>query len=110
MDDDDAPTQRFHIRHVMAGQQNGRAVTTVVFLHKTADAALHGHIQANGRFIEEQHFGPMQQRADKFHLHAFAQRQIADRLLDKILDLEQFNEFIARLFELGSRQPVNGTL
>ena len=97
MDDDHPLAQRLDIRHIVAGQQDGRARAAVVFGDELADAALHGHIQTDGGFVEEQDFGPVQQRPDDLHFHPFAQRKVADRLFYQVFQVEQLDELVTGL-------------
>ena len=47
-----------------------------------------GHdVQADGRLVEQQELGLMQQGGDQLHFHALAQRQLADRLARQLLDM-----------------------
>jgi hypothetical protein len=61
MDDDYPLAKSFYISHVVTGQQNSRPGSLVIFADELANTALHGHIQANGRFIKEQDLWSMQQ-------------------------------------------------
>src|SRR4051812_46205468 len=52
----------------------------------------------------------MQQRADQLHLHAFAQRQLANRLPGQLRDAEQLGQLAECLLELLARQRVDLTM
>ena len=97
VDDDHPPAQRLDVGHVVAGEQHGRAVALVVLGDERADALLHRHVEADRRLVEEQHLRPVQQRAGDLHLHPLAERQVADRLVDQVADVEQLDEVVARL-------------
>ena len=73
MDDHDPLAQGFDVRHVVAGQQDGGAKAAVVLGDELANAALHGHIQADGRFVEEDDLRAMQQRGGDLAFHALTQ-------------------------------------
>jgi len=55
MDHDHALAQRLDVGHVVAGQQHGGVVPPVVLGDEGADAPLHGHVQPDGRLVEEEH-------------------------------------------------------
>lgn len=73
MNDNDAFAQGLDIGHVMRGEQYGRTVAAVVFAQEGADAALHGDVEANGGFVEEENLWPMEQGCGDFAFHSFAQ-------------------------------------
>jgi hypothetical protein len=58
-----------------------------------ADGFLRNHVQADGRLVEKQHLGLVQQRGDEFHLHAFAEGKFAHADVELVLDGEQFGHF-----------------
>ena len=64
---------------------------------------LSDHVQADRRFVQEQHLGRVQQRGGQFHLHPLAQRQLAHRLLQQMADVQQLGQFIKRGLELIGR-------
>ena len=74
---------------------------------KDADALLHRHVEPDRRLVEEQHLRQVQQRADHFHLHPLAQRQIPHGLTHEILDVEQVDQLVARLEEILAAQAVD---
>ena len=88
-----------HIGHVMAGEQDGGAVALVVFGDEGADAALHGHIQADGGFIQEDHLRTVQQRRRDLALHALAERDCGLACQQRS-QLEQPGQFIEGALEI----------
>jgi len=54
---------------------------------------LRNHVKANGRLVEEQHLGLVEQRRDEFHFHAFAEGKFADADVEFVADIEQFAHF-----------------
>ena len=73
VDYNDAPAERFDVGHIVGGEHHRRPVAVVVLAHELADAPLHGHVQPNRRLVQEEHLGPVEQRARHFALHALAQ-------------------------------------
>ncbi len=49
----------------------------------------------------------MQQRADHLDLHPLAEREVPHRLADEVVDVEQFDQLVAKRRELGTRDPVD---
>ena len=105
VDHDHPLAQRHHVGHVVAGEQHGGALALVVLGEEAADAALHGDVQPQGGLVQEQHSRAVHQRPGDLHLHALAQRQVADRLLDQVLQLQQLDELIPRAL-VGLRVQV----
>ena len=55
VDDDNAVAKSGDIGHIMAGEQDGCAGTTIIFLKKGADPGLGGDIESDGRLIQEEY-------------------------------------------------------
>ena len=85
-------------------------VFTVVFSDESADASLHGDVQADGRLVQEQDARGVQQGSHDLHLHALAQREIAHRFGHQVFKLEHLDEFVARAAELCFGDAVDGAL
>ena len=83
VDDDNALAQGGNIRHVVAGEQDGRAGQVVVLAQEITDARLGGDVQTDGRFIEEKHFGTMEQTGSEFDFHALTQGEVAHRFFEE---------------------------
>ena len=95
VDDDHPFAERFDIGHVVAGEQHGRAVAPVVLGDESCGCgAAWSH---PGRWSARRETAPwaVQQGADDLHLHALAQRQVAHRLVDQLLEVEQVDELVA---------------
>ena len=107
MDDDDAAAERHHVRHVVARQQDGRAVAPVVLGDEAANPLLHRHVQADRRLVEKEHLRPVQKRAHDLHLHALAERKLSHRLADEVADVQQFDHLVTDRDEVLARQPVD---
>src|SRR5579859_398440 len=93
VNDDDAPAKLLDVRHVMAGQQDGGFAGGVVFAQKFADGFLRNDVQPDGRLVQEEDFGLVQERGDQFHLHPFAERKLADHDVELVLDGEEGGHF-----------------
>jgi hypothetical protein len=107
VDDDDALAQRFHVGHVVAGQEHRRAVAPVVLGDERTDPLLHRHVEADRRLVEEEHLRLVQQGGDDPDLHPLAEREIAHRLADEIPDLEQVDQLVAHREIVGAVEPVD---
>ena len=107
MDDDDPLAERGDVGHVVAGQQDGRAGAAVVFLQEVADARLGGDVQADGRLIEEEHPGPVQQPGGQLAFHALAQREVAHRFAHDRCQLEQLVQLFQGALVLGVGEAVD---
>jgi hypothetical protein len=59
MDHDHALAQRLHVCHVVARQQDGRAVAAVVLGDERPDPLLHRHVETDRRLVEEEHLRAM---------------------------------------------------
>ena len=108
VDDDDALAERRDVRHVVAGEQDGGPVAAVVVAQELADVFLRHDIEADGRFVEEEHARAVQQRRDQFHLHAFAERELAHHDVELGPDTEQCDEFVERLLVGRMVEAVDG--
>jgi hypothetical protein len=93
VNDDDAVAEGLDVGHVVAGKQDGRLLRGVVALEEFAHNLLRNHIQADGRFVEEEDFGLMQERGDQLHLHAFAQGKLADADIELLADVKHPGHF-----------------
>jgi|GEM_PF-3611134 len=80
VNDDDALAQRFHVRHVVTGEQHRSTNALVVLGDESANAPLHGHIQAQRWFVEKQNLRSMQQGHGNFAFHTLTEGQIAHGL------------------------------
>ena len=74
------------------------------------DVAARLRVEADRRFVQEQHLRPVQQRAGDLHLHALAERQVADRLAHQVAEVEELDELVASPGEVFVRDPVDGSI
>ena len=63
-----------HIAGIVAGKEHRHALRAVHAQDALADFALGHHIQANGRLVQKEQLGRVQQRGRDFAAHALAQR------------------------------------
>jgi hypothetical protein len=68
---------------------------------------LAGHVQADGRLIQEEHPRAVQQRGDQFHLHPFAQRELAHHHVQLVGHVQQFRQAADDPVELSPLDPVD---
>jgi len=107
VDHDDAFAQFLDVGHVVAGQQDGRAVTAVVVAQERADRFLGDHVEADRRFVEEEDAGPVEQGRDQLHLHPLTERQLADHDVELRPHVEEVDELVERLLVLAAVEPVD---
>ena len=107
VDDDDALAQLLDVGHVMAREQNRGFLLGIVAANEFAHGFLGNDIQADGRFVEKQHLGLMQQRRDQLHFHAFAEGKFAHADVELVFDGEQFAHFGDGAFETVGGDAVN---
>jgi hypothetical protein len=108
MDYDYPLTKRFHIRHIVTGEQYGSSFLLVVFSDEATDPALHCDIKTEGGFIQEQDTRFMKQGSSYLHLHAFAQREVSDGFSDQLIQFQDLDEVINGSFELIWLDFING--
>ncbi len=109
VDDDHPLAQGLDVGHVVARQQHRRARPLVVLGEERADPLLGGDVEPDRRLVEEQHRRPMQEGAADLGLHPLPERQVADRLGDQVAEVEELDQLVAHLHELGARQAVDGS-
>ena len=73
VDDHHPPAQSLDVGHVVAGEEHGGAVAPVVFGQEGANPALHGDVEADGRLVEKEDLGFVQEGGGDFAFHALAQ-------------------------------------
>ena len=110
MDDDDPVAERFHVGHVVAGQQDGGAEAAVVFVDEGADAALHGDVEADGRLVEEDHLRAVQEGGGDLALHPFAEGEVAHRLAKQVAQLQQVGKLVEHVPVVGGGDAVDGAV
>jgi hypothetical protein len=101
VDHDHAPAERDDVGHVVAREQDGRLVAAVVLGDERADPPLHRHVQADCGLVEEEDLRAVNERAHDFDLHALAEREVPHRLADEVADVEQLDQLVAQLREVG---------
>ena len=80
IDDDDALAHQFDVARVVRGQHDGQALGLRLRVDQVADRRLGGDVEPDGRFVQEQHRGAVQQAGDDLAAHALAERQPVHRL------------------------------
>jgi hypothetical protein len=94
--DDHSLAECFNVGHVVACQQDRRAVAAVVFGDERADPPLHRDVKADGRFVEKQDLGLVKEGDGNLALHALAEGELADGLGEQWFQIQKFNEFVKR--------------
>lgn len=106
-DNDHAFAEGGDILHVVAGEKDGDLAFLLVVLEKLLDIVLRHHIEPDGRFIEEEDFGSVEEGGDEFHLHAFAEGEFANGSSEEFLDFEEAGEFVEMLLEGIGRDAID---
>src|SRR5688572_5695874 len=96
-----------NVRHVMARQQDGRAVTAVVFDQKLPHSGLHGHIQADSGLIKKQHAGTMEQGRCELAFHAFSERKLANLFVQHASEIQKIGELFHGIEVVALRDLVD---
>ena len=96
------------VAHVVAGEQHRGAGASVVVGQKGAHRRLGVDIKAEGRLIEKQHRGLMQQRRQQLGLHPLPQRQLAHRPAQLGPQLEHRRQLIDAAAGLPVGDAVDG--
>ena len=110
VDNDDAIAKFFNVLHVMTCQHRHNPVFGVVEPKKFAHALLAYDIEADGRFIEKQDPGLVDERRDQFHLHPFSERKLAYHHIHLILDIQKVAQVADHLFETVALDSVDGAI
>src|SRR3990167_6468170 len=76
----------------MARENNGGFVDTVVIGDKVPHFFLHDDIKTNGRLVQKENFGMMDEGSYQFHFHSLSQRQLPDRYFTQIADIQKFRQ------------------
>src|SRR5690606_33784547 len=84
VDDDDPRAERRHVVHVVAGEQDRGALPLVVGADEAPDRGLHGDVQTDGGLVQEEDLRSVEERRRELALHAFSERELAGRLVQKI--------------------------
>ncbi|MCK7516214.1 MAG: hypothetical protein MZV64_00040 [Ignavibacteriales bacterium] len=96
VDDRHAVAQFLGFDHVMGGQQQcAEFVCIQPAADQLADVARRAHVQAQGRLVEEEHFGVGQESAHDVHLLPQARREVGRFRVDAVLQpdhLQQVND------------------
>src|SRR5574341_343306 len=110
LDDEYAVGERSHVGHVMARQQHRRVVPPVVGQNKVADGGLRGHIEADGRLVQKEHFRAVKQGGRQLTLHPLAQAELADLFGEQRLEVEQRHQLVQHPAEFFLRHVVDGLI
>ena len=94
-DDDDALGQRLDVVHVVGREQHRHALLAVEPSHEVAHGELGRRVETDGRLVEEQDRGIVQQRRGELRAHALAERELAHRLVEQRLEPQHGHELVA---------------
>src|SRR5262249_60193787 len=96
LNDDGAFDPGDAIVHIVTGGQDRRARSAVVLPDEAGNACLHSDVEADRWLVEEQHPRLMNQGRGELDLHPLAETQVADRLVEEWLEIEQRRQFWER--------------
>src|SRR5690606_21009464 len=82
----------------------------VVGADEAPDRGLHGDVQTDGGLVQEEDLRSVEERRRELALHAFSERELAGRLVQKIPELEQLDELGERAAVLVGRDLVDGAV
>ena len=97
----------------MRGEEDCHTCLAARFF-KVPDAALGDHVKANGRLIEKQHVGTMDERRRQFSAHPLSKRQAPDRRIEELAETEKVIKLLKEVLVDGSihvihrRQDIEG--
>ncbi|MNI45182.1 hypothetical protein D3C73_995980 [compost metagenome] len=77
----------------MGGQQQRGAVLAALGVQELAKFLLTDHVQANGRLVQDQQLGAMQQGSRNFAPHTLAQRKLPDRRGKELSQIHLIGKF-----------------
>ena len=103
VDDRDRVAQRVGLFHRVCGEEQRRLAAPAQRAQLVPDPRARGHVEARGRFVEEQHAGAVEQPARDLDAAAQATRELAHRLVGVLGEAEPLDP-ISRA--LGGRVEV----
>ena len=91
VDHDHPVAQRLDVLQVVGGQQQGRAALGVEGAQELAQPALADHVETDGRLVEVEDLGVVQQRRGDVAAHPLTQAELADRGVEEVAEVEQLD-------------------
>src|SRR5438874_2150887 len=88
VNDEHALAERLDIIHIMRREQNSHPSCSIDLQQKFSHACLGYYIQPDRWLIQVQKFRIMQQRGSQITTHALAERKLAHRRVNKLIQLE----------------------
>ena len=85
-----------HLPHVVRREQHGAATATLVALEQRAHAIAGVGVERRSRFVEQQHFGTIEQCLGEADARALSRRQVAERPVEQVGEIEFFGQFVER--------------
>jgi hypothetical protein len=110
VDDDDTLGDGRHVVHVVAGEEHGGAVALVIGADEVAHGGLHGHVEADGRLVEEQDLGPVDEGRRQLALHTLAHGELPRGRVDEPRQIQQRDQLVDGGLELRPRHLVDGAV
>ena len=85
-------------------------MAAVVLRDEGADAPLHGHVQPDGRLVQEDDGRAVEQGRGDLALHPLAEREVAHGLSQERPELEQGDQLVQGAPVVGRRDAVDGAV
>ena len=104
VDDRQAIAQLVGLLEVLRGEEDGRALL-VDALHLVPDGQAAGGVQAGGGLVEEQHLGPVHERAREVQPALHAAAVALDAAVGGVLELDQREQLLGPLGRLARGHP-----
>ena len=109
VDDHNAAAELFDVIEVVRGQQNGGLKFAIDGAQEFANLIFGDDVEADGGLVEEKQRWIMQQRGGQIATHALAERKLAHRCVQIILNAKDLIEFFHPLAEVAFGNFVNTT-
>ena len=107
--DDDGPLgDVLDVGDVVRRQEDRGALLLVEPDQQLAEALLGQQVEADGRLVEEQDLGLVQQARGQLAAHPLAERQVAHRLVEQVGGVEQLAQLGDAALLGGAVEPVDG--
>ena len=89
IDHDQPRADGLDVLEIVGGEDDGDAALAVDLGEEFPHRILGDHVEADGRLVEEEDLGVVQQRHHDLGAHALAERQLAHRAVEEGRELEE---------------------
>ena len=88
----DPPGHVLDVRHVVGGQEDGRALRLVEVDEQLAEAPFGQQVETDRRLVEEEDLGLVQEARGQLAAHPLPERQVAHRHVEAVRGVEQLGQ------------------